>query len=91
MSLRNQPDEIKPAPSMFTFSPWGTIDEITHAVGHARAKHPVFGRTWRVKLFVLIEEVLELIWAVVWERDPKRIKAEALDCIAVLVRSVEGD
>ena len=82
MSYRNQPSE---------FSRSGLWDDISAAVEHARRKHPVFGRTWRVKLAVLLEEVGELIWAVVWERDPQRIRAEALDCIAVLVRIVEGD
>jgi hypothetical protein len=42
-------------------------------------------------LRVLLSEVRELIWAVVWERDMARIRDEALDCVAVLVRWIEGD
>ena len=86
MSYRNQPSE---------FARWSRIQariiDIDTAVKHARCKHPVFPRSWWGKFAVLLEEVAELIWAVVWERDPQRIRAEALDCIAVLVRIVEGD
>lgn len=82
MSMRNQPSE---------FARPGLWDDINAAVEHARCKHPVFPRSWWRRFAVLLEEVGELIWAVVWERDPQRIKAEALDCIAVLVRIVEGD
>ncbi len=92
MSYRNQPPEIKPGPpfpqSLLCLS---TRDDIAAAVEHARCKHPNFRRTWWGKFAVLFEEVAELVWAVVWERDPKRIRAEALDCIAVLVRIIEHD
>ena len=91
MSYRNQPQEIKPAPSKYIPLQSNTFGSIIVAVHWARNKHPGFRRTWWGKFAVLIEEVWELIWAVVWERDPQRIRAEALDCIAVLVRILEGD
>lgn len=60
-------------------------------VAKARAKHPEFPHSWWGRFAVLLEEVGELLLAVVWERDAQRIRDEAGDCIAVLVRIVEGD
>jgi hypothetical protein len=60
-------------------------------VEHARLKHPWHSATNCYRLRVLLSEVRELIWAVVWERDAARIRDEAFDCVAVLVRWVEGD
>ena len=91
MSYRNQLQEIKPGPFKYLPLRPSTRDGISIAVLLARNKHPVFPRSWWARFAVLLEEVGELIWAVVWERDPQRIRAEALDCIAVLVRILEGD
>lgn len=69
-----------------------TTVAICQGTAHARSKHhwkP--GCSWWFKCSVLLSEVRELLWAVIWERDPLRIRAEALDVIAVLVRIVEGD
>jgi hypothetical protein len=60
-------------------------------VEHARLRHPWRSATNWFRLRVLLSEVRELIWAVVWERDMARIRDEALDCVAVLVRWIEGD
>ena len=69
-----------------------TWRDIHEHVEHARVKHPWKpGVSGWYKLRVLLSEVRELAWAVIWERDAKRIRYEALDCIAVLVRIVEGD
>lgn len=93
MSYRNQPEAIPAAPpSRVRFgTSLETQGRIYTQVYLARYKHPVFARSWWGRFAVLLEEVGELIWAVVWERKPERIRAEALDCIAVLVRIVEGE
>ena len=70
---------------------YGTWRAIHERVEHARKKHPWQSVTNWYRLRVLLSEVRELVWAVVWERDPERIHSEVLDCIAVLVRWYEGD
>jgi len=69
-------------------STWRGIHDHVH---HARAKHPGFRKTRLGAAYVLLSEVRELLWAVFWERDPARVREEALDVIAVLVRWIEGD
>ena len=74
---------------LMQFTTWRDI--MLH-VEHAREKHPWPAEAgWGYKVRVLLSEVRELIWAVVWERKPERIRAEALDCIAVLIRIIEGE
>ena len=90
MSYRNQPAEYRPRhafdPSDVTRA--GIVDHTCHA----RLKHywkPGVS-TW-YKCRVLLSEVREFLWAVFWERDPKRVREEALDIVAVLIRWIEGD
>ena len=92
MSYRNQPKAIvAPYPAGGLNLTHDTRRGIFAHVVAARNKHPVFPRSWWRRFAVLLEEVCELAWAVVWERDKERIRSEALDCVAVLVRIVEGD
>ena len=91
MSYRNQPEEILAVAGIYRGTKLSTYADIVGAVAHARRKHPAFPRSWWGRFAVLFEEVGELIWAVAWERKPERIRAEALDCIAVLVRIMEGE
>ena len=69
-------------------STWRGIHDHAH---HARSKHPGFRKTRLGAARVLLSEVRELLWAVFGERDPARVREEALDVIAVLVRWIEGD
>ncbi|MDL2267159.1 hypothetical protein LJC46_04130 [Desulfovibrio sp. OttesenSCG-928-G15] len=70
-------------------STWRGIHE---HVEHARLKHPwAVGVSNWYKSRVLLSEVREFFWAVFWERDAVRIREEALDVIAVLIRWIEGD
>lgn len=67
-----------------------TIKGIKKATSHARWKHKVFAKNKYHAFSVLLEEVHELYNAMLNEGE-ERTKEEALDCIAVLVRIVEGD
>ena len=61
-------------------------------VDHARTKHPwPRGASNLYKTRVLLSEVREFLWAVFVERDAVRVREEALDVVAVLVRWIEGD
>ena len=98
MTPDNQLEEKRPAVFYFglldfgVLGPkWKVLSEIAEHVYHARTKHPVFARSRWQALRVLFSEVWEFLWAVFWERDPVRIREEALDVIAVLVRWIEGD
>ena len=71
---------------------YATWRDIHLRVEHARIKHPWHeSASWWYKARVLLSEVVELIWAIGVEREPERIRSEALDCIAVLIRMCEGD
>lgn len=97
MTIDNQPEEIKLAPPMDGY-PGNSIGPrivtrtgISAHVAHARIKHPHFAASRGQATCVLLSEVREFLWAVFWERDRERIREEALDVIAVLVRWIEGD
>lgn len=81
MSGRNQVD--------ISYDP--LTDDIKDAVNRARNKHPKFCRNKLHLMCVLIEEVVEFLWAFFVTRKPRRMKEEALDIIAVLVRVLKGD
>jgi len=66
---------------------WAAIHTAVH---NARCKHPKFKKTTAGKLCVLLEEVAELAFALVFQ-GPDRAKAEMMDIVAVLVRWWEGD
>ena len=66
-----------------------TMNEILHAVKHAREKHPHFADDLNHALALALEELGELAKAVNDNKPWNEIRAEAYDTIAVLVRIVE--
>ena len=73
---------------LIDFPTWHGIHEHVH---HARRKHPVFATSKWQATRVLLSEVREFLWAVFWERDAARVREEAFDVVAVLIRWIEGD
>lgn len=62
--------------------------QVEAALAHAKDKHP---RPWRNKvhaLCVLLEEVAEVVWALV-KGDPKNLREELAQVAAVCVRWLE--
>lgn len=66
-----------------------TMNEILHAVQHARQKHPHFADDLNHALVLALEELGELAKAVNDNKPWDEVCAEAYDTIAVLVRIVE--
>lgn len=68
-----------------------TILAINNAVEHARKKHPQFSENDDFKMFALLGEEKGELAKELNEHNHERARAEALDCIAVLVRFLEND
>lgn len=68
-----------------------TIERIKRAVESARTRHPEFSEGNNYKMFTLLGEEKGELAEALNERDLVQAKAEALDCIAVLVRFLEDD
>ena len=68
----------------------GTMNEILHAVKHAREKHQHFADDLNHALALALEELGEMAKSIN-EMKPEQIEAEALDTIAVFVRIIERD
>lgn len=66
-----------------------TMNEIVHAVKHARQKHPHFADNINHALALALEELGELAKAINDNKPWDEVCAEAYDTIAVLVRIVE--
>ena len=67
-----------------------TVLSIHDAVIRARVKHPVFPETRTGKAMVLLEEVVEVLWAAA-RQGPERTRQELMDVCAVCVRWYEGE
>lgn len=66
-----------------------TMNEILHAVKHAREKHTHFADDLNHALVLALEELGELAKAVNDNKPWNEVCAEAYDTIAVLVRILE--
>lgn len=66
-----------------------TMNEILHAVKHAREKHSLFADDLNHAVVLALEELGELAKAVNDNKTWEEICAEAYDTIAVLVRILE--
>ncbi|MDR1658872.1 MAG: hypothetical protein LBR94_00835 [Desulfovibrio sp.] len=60
------------------------------AAEHARRKHPVPARRKLHVICILLEEVLEFAWALLFQ-GPERAREEAGHIVAVIVRWMEGE
>lgn len=66
-----------------------TMNEILAAVKHARQKHPLFAEGIYHAMGLAIEELGEMTKAINDSETWDKVKGEAYDTIAVLVRIVE--
>lgn len=66
-----------------------TMNEILHAVKHARKKHPHFADDLNHALALALEEFGEMAKSINDNKPWNEVCAEAYDTIAVLVRIVE--
>lgn len=68
-----------------------TMNEILHAVKHARDKHPVFAANLHHAMCLAQEELGELAKAINDMRGWDEVEAEIYDTIAVLVRIAQKE
>lgn len=66
-----------------------TMNEILHAVKHAREKHPHFADDLNNAIVLAMEELGEMVKAINDNKPWNEVCAEAYDTIAVLVRILE--
>lgn len=66
-----------------------TMNEILHAVKHAREKHPHFADDLNHAVVLALEELGEMVKAINDKKPWDEVLAEAYDTMAVLVRIVE--
>lgn len=68
-----------------------TARDLFKALKIAREKHPVAAIGKRPFLFAIGEEVFELTKAIICREGDERIRAEAMDCVVVLIRFIQGE
>ena len=68
-----------------------TIATIQEHLTHAREKHPWPDDMTDCEKYRIVERELNEMGVAMLKGDKRGAKAEALDCIAVLIRIVEGD
>ena len=68
-----------------------TITAIQEHLTHAREKHPWPDNMTDCERYRTVERELHEMGVAMLKGDKRGAKAEALDCIAVLIRIVEGD
>lgn len=68
-----------------------TKERMANHMNGARAKHPGFARNRWHFACIMIEEVCEVLKALFWEGDPKRVEEELCDLAAVCGRGIERD
>lgn len=68
-----------------------TFDSINQHLTHARKKHPWPDSMTDCEKYRIVERELHEMGVAMLKGDKRGVEAEAKDCIAVLVRIIEGD